>query len=128
MPTSIVSAVQLNSVAITTKNYIDNKVATISGGASYTTFTGATGLASGLSGLVPAPQAGDNEKFLSGSGSWATIPGYTLPTTSASTKGGVKIGGGLSMSGDTLSVNWSGFTIGIASSTVEGAFWLEDDT
>jgi microcystin-dependent protein len=36
---------------------------------------------------------------------------YTLPTASASTKGGIKVGSGLSMNGDTLNVT-SGFKVG----------------
>ena len=70
-----------------------NTLDTVNNGTNNATvFTGATGLASGASGLVPAPSAGDNEKFLRGDGQWATISGgesYTLPTASTSTKGGV---------------------------------------
>ncbi|MBR1646037.1 MAG: hypothetical protein IJ685_04575 [Selenomonadaceae bacterium] len=33
-------------------------------------FTGATSIAGGLSGHVPAPQAGDQNKFLRGDGTW----------------------------------------------------------
>lgn len=128
MSTQITNIDQLNSAISRAKSYTDGKVATISGGASYAAFTGAAGLASGSTGLVPAPQAGDNEKFLCGNGTWATIPdNYTLPIAGASTLGGVKIGAGLSMVGDTLTVVWNTFSIGSASSTVEGAFWLEED-
>lgn len=39
-----------------------------------------------------------------------TIPSaYSLPTASSSTKGGIKVGSGLSISGETLSVNFSGY-------------------
>ena len=38
-------------------------------------FTGATTSENGTSGLVPAPQAGDNNKFLKGDGTWAYTPG-----------------------------------------------------
>lgn len=58
-------------------------------------FSGATSVAGGTSGLVPAPAAGDNEKFLRGDGQWATV------------------GGG----GDII--------IGTTPSTVNGAIWLE---
>ena len=37
------------------------------------TFVGATSAAPGSKGLVPQPQAGDNEKFLSGDGTWKTV-------------------------------------------------------
>lgn len=38
-------------------------------------FVGATSAAPGSKGLVPQPQAGDNEKFLSGDGTWKTVSG-----------------------------------------------------
>ncbi len=37
------------------------------------TFTGASSQADGDSGLVPAPEQGEQEKFLRGDGEWATI-------------------------------------------------------
>ena len=40
--------------------------------------TGATALAAGTSGLVPAPAAGDQEKFLSGDGTWKPVPLHTF--------------------------------------------------
>ena len=49
-------------------------------------FTGATSLAGGASGLVPAPAAGDNEKFLRGDGTWA-VPTFTIGTTSSTLEG-----------------------------------------
>jgi hypothetical protein len=36
-------------------------------------FTGATSSTAGTAGLVPAPAAGDNAKFLKGDGTWATV-------------------------------------------------------
>lgn len=55
------------------------------GTSNATVFTGATGLAGGASGLVPAPAAGDNEKFLRGDGSWVAVSGggqsYSIATT-----------------------------------------------
>lgn len=56
------------------------------------------------------------------------LSGVTMPVAGASTLGCVKVGAGLSMVGDTLTVVWNNFSLGSASSTVEGAFWLEDDT
>ena len=38
-------------------------------------FSGANGIAPGTSGLVPAPQASDSEKFLKGDGTWGTPAG-----------------------------------------------------
>lgn len=40
---------------------------------TYSTMTGATSGAAGTSGLVPAPAAGDDTKFLSGDGTWKTV-------------------------------------------------------
>lgn len=40
---------------------------------TYTAFTGADGTSSGAIGLVPAPLATDNTKFLKGDGTWETI-------------------------------------------------------
>lgn len=45
------------------------------GGASVAVFTGATTAVGGTSGLVPAPLAGDNGKFLRGDGTWAAFSG-----------------------------------------------------
>ena len=46
----------------------------IKGKAADNTFVGATPAAPGSKGLVPGPQAGDNTKFLSGNGTWQTVP------------------------------------------------------
>ncbi len=89
---------QLENVSTKTKQYIlaelltlANAVAADIANAAPTDFTGAGLSTAGLSGLVPAPSAGDVSKFLRADG------------------------------------QWSPFTIGTTSSTVEGAFWLEDD-
>lgn len=48
------------------------------------TFVGATSAIPGSKGIVPAPQAGDDTKFLSGDGTWKTVSGgggsYTAGT------------------------------------------------
>lgn len=41
--------------------------------ASYSAFGGATGSVAGSAGLVPAPAATDNDKYLKGDGTWATL-------------------------------------------------------
>lgn len=46
----------------------------IKGKAADNTFVGATSAAPGSKGLVPEPQAGDDTKFLSGDGTWQTVP------------------------------------------------------
>ena len=40
---------------------------------TYSSFTGATSSTAGAEGLVPAPAAGDDTKYLSGDGTWKTI-------------------------------------------------------
>ena len=40
---------------------------------TYSAMTGATSGAAGASGLVPAPAAGDNDKYLKGDGTWGTV-------------------------------------------------------
>ena len=47
-------------------------------------FTGATSNADGTSGDVPAPQAGDENKWLKGSGGWANLPIYQGATSQSS--------------------------------------------
>ena len=55
---------------------------------------------------------------------------YTLPTASTTTKGGVKIGSGLQMDGDTLSVTLQsgssgGTVLNTVPATVDGGIWFE---
>ena len=42
---------------------------------TYTTMIGASASTGGSGGLVPAPSAGDNEKYLCGDGTWKTVSG-----------------------------------------------------
>lgn len=46
---------------------------------TYSAMTGATASAAGKSGLVPAPAAGANEKFLRGDGTWQNAPSAVTP-------------------------------------------------
>lgn len=46
--------------------------------ANYTHFTGATSLADGTAGLVPAPVAGDEDKALKGDGTWGNVSSQTI--------------------------------------------------
>lgn len=66
---------------------------------TYSAFTGADGTAAGTAGLVPAPAATDNTKFLKGDGTWANAT-YTLPVATTSTLGGVIVGDGLTVQND----------------------------
>lgn len=88
-PNNLVKAQQLENLATTTRAYTLGELSAALAGIN--DFTGATSAVAGSNGLVPAPSAGDNSKFLRGDGTWAM------------------------------------FTIGSTPSTVEGAFWLEDD-
>lgn len=55
---------------------------TIGSAALPTTMTGATSSVAGTSGLVPAPAIGDNDKYLKGDGTWATMGTYKPPILS----------------------------------------------
>lgn len=56
------------------------------------TMGAATSSAAGSTGLVPAPAAGDDGKFLKGNGTWGIPTNTTYSTATASTLGLVKIG------------------------------------
>lgn len=71
----------------------------------YDVFDGADGTDAGTDGLVPAPAATDNAKYLKGDGTWDD-PTFTLTPATTSKLGGVKIGDGLTVAADgTASVN-----------------------
>lgn len=63
--------------------------------------TGADASTAGTSGLVPAPAAGDNTKYLSGDGTWKTVSQYSLPIATANDLGGIKVGNNLSIDSTT---------------------------
>ena len=63
-----------------------NGALTING--NYSAFTGATGTTGGAAGLVPAPTASDNVKFLQGDGTWATTPYPSTMTGASGSTGG----------------------------------------
>jgi len=64
-------------------------------------FTGADGTNAGTIGAVPAPTATDNDKFLKGDGTWATVSGGGGTTYTAGT--GIDITSGvISVTGPTL--------------------------
>ena len=76
--------------------------------------TGASSGTAGASGLVPAPAAGDDTKFLSGDGLWKTISIYSLPIASDTTLGGIKVGNNLTIDSGTgvLSATDTTYTAG----------------
>jgi len=61
----------VNTSAIATINYVNNTVTTAV--ADLKDMTGATAKVAGVHGLVPAPGAGEQDKFLSASGKWQEI-------------------------------------------------------
>ena len=66
---------------------------------------GATSTADGESGLVPAPTKTERLFFLRGDGTWqAGGEAGEIPTASATTKGGIRVGDGLKMTGEVMSV------------------------
>lgn len=67
---------------------------------TYNPFTGADGSSAGTAGLVPAPAATDNVKYLKGDGTWGD-PTFVLPMASSSTLGGIKVGTNLSINSST---------------------------
>lgn len=82
---------------------------------TYSNYTGATSLADGTAGLVPAPLAGDETKFLSGNGQWTTVSQYSLPIASANDLGGIKVGNNLTINSttgvlDATDTTYSNFT------------------
>lgn len=107
----VCTAVTTNPDSYTWTEYTGNYQAganiTISGNTisatdtTYSAFTGADGSTAGTAGLVPAPAAGDNTKFLGGDGTWKTVSVYNLPIASANDLGGIKVGSGLSINSST---------------------------
>lgn len=75
--------------------------------------------------------------FYFGNGQWKELPpkggsgggsAYTLPTASADTKGGVKIGSGLTMTGEVLSATDGGAEKFVVTLTKENDTWTADKT
>lgn len=77
---------------------------TLESGGSYEDFTGATSIAGGASGLVPAPLAGADSKFLCGNGKWEDIGKHvSIVNTGGST----------------------GIVVGTDPTAVQGALWMD---
>lgn len=95
---------------------------------TYSDMIGATSSAAGTHGLVPAPAAGDDTKFLAGDGTWKTVSLYDLPIASASTLGGIKVGTNLSINSTTgvLSATDTTYTAGTGLTLTGTQFSLTD--
>ena len=58
-----------------TQQYILDAIDRIDNISGAVDFTGATASTAGVHGLVPAPAAGDETKYLKGDGTWSTVSG-----------------------------------------------------
>ncbi len=72
---------KINVSAPITKTFSNGANATVTLGAS--AMTGATSSTAGAAGVVPAPAAGDEGKFLKGDGTWASLIAGTAPSSGA---------------------------------------------
>lgn len=82
---------------------------------TYELMTGANGATAGASGLVPAPAATDNVKYLTGAGTWDTPPGtYSHPTGGANST--ITAANGLVLS--AITVNSLGHVTSVSSKTL----------
>ena len=79
----LIVADELEAAAQTIKEYIDNQTVTVED------FTGATTLAGGASGFVPAPSAGDTARYLSAGGDWQPL---LLGSTASTIEGALWLG------------------------------------
>ena len=92
-------SVEVDSVLdVSSTNPVQNSVITA---ALPTDMTGASSTVAGAHGLVPAPAAGDNTKYLAGDGTWKDVSVYQLPIASDTTLGGIKVGSNLSIDSQT---------------------------
>ena len=85
--TSYVTGLSVNgrTITFTRGNGTSGTIQTQDTNTTYSTFKGATSSAAGGTGLVPAPTAGQQTRFLRGDGTWQTPPNttYSNATTSA---------------------------------------------
>lgn len=79
---------------------------------TWTAWAGATSTAAGTAGYMPAPTSAQRNQFLRGDGTWVSLNNYSLPTASADTLGGVKIGTTLAIASGVLNLPTTGVTAG----------------
>ena len=70
------------TVGTFTANQSSNATAALTD-TTYSAFTGASAGSAGATGLVPAPAAGDDTKYLKGDGTWSTVSGGATYTAGA---------------------------------------------
>ena len=73
VPQVIVNKLTAAQYATATKN--PNEFYAVTDAPAVPVMTGATSIAAGATGTVPAPAAGDDTKYLKGDGTWATVSG-----------------------------------------------------
>lgn len=85
--TSYVTGLSVNgrTITFTRGNGTSGTIQTQDTNTTYSTFKGATSSAAGGTGLVPAPTAGQQTRFLRGDGTWQTPPNTTYSTFKAAT-------------------------------------------
>lgn len=79
---------------------------------TWTAWAGATSTAAGTAGYMPAPTSAQRNQFLRGDGTWVSLNNYSLPTASADTLGGVKVGTTLAIASGVLNLPTTGVTAG----------------
>lgn len=87
--TTYITGLSVNgkTVTYTRGNGTTGNIQTQDTNTTYSAFKGATSSAAGGSGLVPAPAAGENDKYLRGDGTWGTPPNTTYSNATTSTAG-----------------------------------------
>ena len=85
--TSYVTGLSVNgrTITFTRGNGTSGTIQTQDTNTTYSAFKGATSSAAGGAGLVPAPTAGQQTRFLRGDGTWQTPPNTTYSTFKAAT-------------------------------------------
>lgn len=99
-----------------TPDATNDKITISSTNTTYGVFKGATSSAAGGNGLVPAPTAGNQGKFLKADGTWAT-PTNTTYGAAGTDLGLVKTGGDVTISSGVITVNDNSHTHTIANVT-----------
>lgn len=87
--TSYVTGLSVNgrTITFTRGNGTSGTIQTQDTNTTYSAFKGATSSAAGGTGLVPAPTAGQQTRFLRGDGTWQTPPNTTYSNATTSTDG-----------------------------------------
>ena len=111
---SLISGYGFADIAST--KYVDDVVGALSI-PTYSNMGAATASAAGSAGLVPAPRAGDQDKFLKGDGTWTDVSASSASYTA---------GTGISITDGTISNSGvSKVRIGGSTATTFSDIWIE---